>query len=209
MSTAAHPDIEELLRRAARGDQSAVAALLQRHRQRLGHMVSVHMAPEVSARFAASDVIQDALLDAHRKLPEYLQQRPVPFYVWLRQITWEQLMRYHRRHLEVQARTVHREEKIPLEAFESSVAQLADSLVDGASSPSGRFLRAESSRRVRAALDAMSIRDREVLVLRFVEDLSQAEAAAVLEISEGAVNMRQLRALRRLRTILEEEKRTS
>jgi len=204
-STGHDADLEQLLQRASSGDQRAVALLLKRYRRRLCHMVAIHMAPRVTARFSASDVVQDALLDAHCKLADYLQRRPLPFYVWLRQLTWEQLIRFHRRHMDVGARSVEREEMLPLEAFESSVAQLADRLADGGSSPSGRLLRSESRLRVRAALMKLCPADREVLVLRFVEDLTRIEAAAVLAISEGALNMRQLRALRRLRMLLAEE----
>jgi RNA polymerase sigma-70 factor (ECF subfamily) len=198
------PDTDELLRRADEGDRSAVDALLDRHRPRLLKLVSIHMDPRTVSRFDPSDVVQDALIEAQRQLPEYLRDRPLSFYPWLRRLAWEQLVRYHRRHIRVQARSVTREVRASFDLYEHSALRLASELVDCATSPSGRFLRAESQRRVRDALRRLAANDREVLVLRFLEGLSQREAGDVLGITEGAVNMRQLRALQRLQRLLDE-----
>src|SRR5205823_607283 len=84
-------------------------------------------------------------------------------------------------------------------------ASLAQGLSASATSPSRRLLREELRDRVRAALGCLEPRDREVLVLRYLEGLSNDEAAAVLGIGESAAGMRHLRALERLRALLGEE----
>ena len=196
MNASCEPDTEELLDRASGGDRMAVAALLQRHRDRLKRMVAIHMDQSRAARFDPSDVVQDALVDAQRELAAYLRDRPLPFYPWLRQLTWEQLLRYHRRHVHAQMRSVKREQDPGDELPEHARRQLADYLVESMTSPSVRFVRDELYQRVMKALASLSDNDREVLTLRFLERLSQQEAAAVLGITEGSVNMRQLRASR-------------
>ncbi len=204
MREPAAPDTEELLDRADRGDEGAVELLLDRHRDRLRRMVAIHMDRRVRARFDPSDVVQEALLDAQRELCRFLRERPLPFYPWLRQLTWDQLVRFHRCHVHAKMRSVTREASPTFQLPDHSEIQLADQLVQGATGASGRFLREESRRRVRSALLRLPAIDREILTLRFLEQLSQAEAAAVLGVTEGAVNMRQLRALKRLRTMLDQ-----
>jgi RNA polymerase sigma-70 factor (ECF subfamily) len=199
------PDTEELLRRAGQGDRDARQSLLGRHRERLTQMVAVRIDRRLAARVDPSDVVQDALLDAAQQLSDYLRQRPLPFYPWLRQLAWERLIELHRRHMHAQRRSVTREESLAPHLSDESAMQLADRVLARQSSPSDRAVRSELRLRVRAALDRLSERDREVLVLRHLEQLSTKESAAVLGISEGSFKTRHLRALVRLRALLEVE----
>jgi RNA polymerase sigma-70 factor (ECF subfamily) len=202
-----HPalDTDELLRRAQNGDDHARQNVLVRHRERLKHMVAVHMDRRLAARVDPSDVVQEALLDAARGLDEYLRQRPVPFYPWQRQLAWERLIELHRRHLHSQKRSVRREQPLAPHLSDESAQQLAEHVLARQSSPSQRAIRSELRSRIRAALDQLGERDREVLVLRHLEQLSTRETAAVLGITEGAVKTRHLRALERLRVLLESQ----
>jgi RNA polymerase sigma-70 factor (ECF subfamily) len=199
------PDTDELLRRAEQGDGQARQAVLVRHRERLKQMVAVHLDRRLAARIDPSDVVQEALLDAAQGLDEYLRQRPVPFYPWLRQLAWERLIELHRRHLHAKRRSVKREEPLALHLSDESAQQLAERVLSRQSSPSDRAIRSELRSRIRAALDRLGERDREVLVLRHLEQLSTRETAAVLGISEGSVKTRHLRALERLRLLLGSE----
>jgi RNA polymerase sigma-70 factor, ECF subfamily len=192
----------ELLDRAAEGDSSARAELLTRHRGRLRQMVAVHIDRRVAARVDPSDVVQEALLDAAQELPEYLLRRPIPFYPWLRQLAWERLLELHRRHILAQKRSVQREEPRGFHLPDESALDLADRLVAGGGSPISHLLVQEQRERVRRALKELGPRDQEILVLRHLEQLSIAEIAAVLNISEGAVKTRLLRALVRFRELL-------
>jgi RNA polymerase sigma-70 factor (subfamily 1) len=143
-------------------------------------------------------------MDAAKRLPEFLRKRSVPFYPWLRQIAWERLVDLHRRHIQAKARSVMREERFHMPLPDRSSIQLADRLVASGTNPSVRLVRQELRERVRAALKALPERDRELLVLIYMEQLSAREVGAVFGISEGAVNMRHLRAVERLRALLDE-----
>src|SRR5262249_35429659 len=115
-----------------------------------------------------------------------------------------QLVRVHRRHVQARRRSVAREQEwLPLP--DESAMQLADRLADRANNPSGRLRRIEERMRVQAALARLADRDREVLVLRYLEHLNTREIADVLGLAESGVKARQLRAVQRLRDLLAEE----
>ncbi len=201
--TDADNETDDLLERAGRGENDARQRLLDLHRERLRHMVAVRLDRRVAARVGASDVVQEALADAARKLDDYLRERPLPFYPWLRRLAWERLVKLHHRHIGAEKRSVAREEPAPLP--EESAVELARRLVSPDTSPSREAVRREMQGRVQEALAQLPWRDREVLVLRYLEQLSTAEVAAVLEITPGAVKLRHLRALERLRQLLGDE----
>src|SRR6516162_5862921 len=107
---ATQPDTDELLRAAEPGDGSARHRLLARHRSRLRQMVAVHLDRRLAARIDPSDVVQETLMDAARDLPDYLRERPLPFYPWLRQLAGERLAKFHERHLRTDKRSVTHEQ---------------------------------------------------------------------------------------------------
>jgi RNA polymerase sigma-70 factor (ECF subfamily) len=191
----AGPDTDQLLEQAGQGDDQARQQLLARHRRRLHRMVAAHLDRRLAARVDPSDVVQEALDDAARKLDGYLRQRPLPFYPWLRRLAWERLVKLHRRHLRAHRRSVEREEPGVLALPDESAVQLANCLIDLRSGPGERLLREELRSHVRAALDRLPANDREVLVLRYLEQLRNDDIAAILGISVGAVKVRHVRAL--------------
>jgi RNA polymerase sigma-70 factor (ECF subfamily) len=199
MPNQADLDTEQLLDAAGRGDEQARDRLLGRHRTRLRQMVAVRLDRQLSARVDPSDLVQDTLAEADRRLPEYLRERPLPFYPWLRQIAADRLADARRRHLHAGRRSVRREE--PAGLPEESALELAGRLAAG-TGPSAGLRREERRARVRAALGRLPERDREVLVLRYLEQLSTAEAAAATGVSEGALKMRLLRALQRMQELM-------
>ena len=199
------PDTDALLEQVSQGDRLARDQLLARHRQRLRKMVALHMDRRLARRFDPSDVVQEALAEAARRLPDYLKRRPMAYYPWLRQLTWAKLLVLHERHVGIGKRSMKREEAFQLSLPADSAWALAKRLIDTGTSPDARALRKELCQRVQAALDGLPERDREVLLLRYVEQLSTREVADVLGLSESAVKMRHLRALERLRAALDEK----
>jgi RNA polymerase sigma-70 factor (ECF subfamily) len=194
--TPASPDTDQLLDHAAHGDEQARQQLLMRHRDRLRRMVAFHLDRRLAARVDPSDVVQETLDTAARNLDEYLRNRPIPFYPWLRQLAWDRLVKVRRHHIYAGIRSVTREEPgLP----DESAGALASRLAASMSTPSMRVARAELLARVRDALTKLTERDREVLVMRYMEQLSTREIAAALGIREGAVRARHMRALDHLR----------
>jgi RNA polymerase sigma-70 factor (ECF subfamily) len=205
MLVAPDDDTELLLRRAGAGDRLARDRLLDRHRDRLRQVIAYRLDRRLAARVDPSDVVQEALADAARRLPAYLRERPLPFYPWLRQLALERLIELHRRHIHAQKRSITREAGQPLPLNDESATALAERLLAAGGNPVGELLRDELRGRVQAILDRLPERDREVLVLRHLDQLSVREMAAVLGIREGAVKTRHLRALQRFRELLGRE----
>ena len=196
---------EELLQPAAAGDQIALTRLLDRHREPLRRMIAVRLDRRLTARLDASDVVQEALADAGRKLNQYARERPLPFYPWLRRLAAERLAVAHRHHLKVAARTAGLERSTSPEPADGNNFNLIDRLAGSDTSPSGDLRRDEIRIRVRRALAAMGNGDREVLELRYLEDLPFAEIAVLLGISENAAKVRHFRALDRMRKSMDGE----
>jgi RNA polymerase sigma-70 factor, ECF subfamily len=196
------PDTEQLLNQVAGGNDEALQRLLRRHRKRLRHMIELRLDARLAARIDASDVIQETLLEATRQLAHYLENRPLPFYPWLRQIGMKRLSRLCERHFTAQRRSVYREQARDLPVSEHGLRSLAERFVCRGPSPSGIVASREQRQRVHVALAQLANNDRDLLVMRFLEHLSLPEIAAVFGISEGAMRVRQVRALQRLQRFL-------
>jgi RNA polymerase sigma-70 factor (ECF subfamily) len=192
------------LEAAARGDRAAWGAVLAGHRDRLRRMVALRLDRRLQGRIDPSDVIQDAYLEAARRLPEYLRESaPMPLFLWLRFLTAQALQALHRRHLGAQARDAGREisivgGRIP----QATSAALAAQLLGHDTRASQAAIRAERKLRLEEALNSMDPIDREVLALRHFEQLSNAECARVMELGESAATNRYIRALTRLMEFL-------
>jgi RNA polymerase sigma-70 factor, ECF subfamily len=198
------PTDRRLLERVARGDRPALDELLSRHRARLLRTVELRLDRRVRGRVDASDVIQDACVEACERIGEYQRDAAVPFFVWLRFLAVQKLGQIHRRELGVQARDATREIALGRGALpDASSAVLAEQLVGKLTGPSEAALRAERTLRLQEALERLQARDREVLALRHFEQLSNSEIAHVLGISESAACRRYVRGLQRLKAELE------
>jgi RNA polymerase sigma-70 factor (ECF subfamily) len=165
-------------------------------------MIAVRMDPRLAARIDPSDVVQEATAEADRKLSDYLRRRDCAFYPWLRKIAWERLVQLHRQHIHAQKRSIKRELRWNLNLPDESVMQLADRLEASGTSPSRHLMKDEIRQRVRAALEQLTSQNREVVVLRHLEQLALKDVAAVLSISESAVQSRYRRAIERLHDLL-------
>jgi RNA polymerase sigma-70 factor, ECF subfamily len=197
-------DTDELLRTASLGDEAARMQLLDRYRDRLRRMVAVRMDRRLASRVDPSDVVQEALAEAAHDLSDYLRNRPLPFYPWLRGVAWKRLVQLYRHHVIARRRSVDREQPVAPSLADASAHVLAvQALVAGGSSPSRTLIREELIDRVHASLDRLDPADRDLLVMRHLEGMTAAEVGAILGISEGAVRVRLVRALKRLRGLLD------
>jgi RNA polymerase sigma-70 factor (ECF subfamily) len=193
-------DLADLLERAAAGDTAAVAELLSRYRKRLKRMVRLRLSRHLQGRLDDSDILQEALLEAAKRLPEYLRDKPLPFFLWLRHLTGEKLIEAHRRHLGAKMRDAAQEVSLHRGAMPAaSSVSLAAQLLGRLTSPSQAAIKAETRLRVQEVLNSMDPLDREVLALRHFEQLNNAEVALTLGINESTASSRYLRALKRLK----------
>ena len=197
-------NMNELLSRVSAGSSGATQQLMQLHRGRLRRMVGARLDRRLRSRLDPSDVVQDVLLKATRRLVSYSRNPQLPFYVWLRQIAWDRLMELHRQHVSVEKRSVAREASFALPVSDESVDVLAEKLQGREVSPVTNTLRKEMQRRTREALDSLPGADCELLVMRYVEQMKLHEIAAQLSLSESATKSRHLRALDKLRTLLDD-----
>ena len=196
-------DDKVLLERALGGDCGALAELFERHRGRLEQMVRLRMDRRLQGRLDPSDVVQEAYLDVARRFREYAADPAVPFFLWLRFLTGQKLVDLHRQHLGTKMRNAGLEVSLYRGDFpRASSASLAELLLGRLTSASRAAIRAETQLRVQEALNSMDPIDREVLVLRHFEMLSNEETAQVLGLKRQAASNRHARALTRLKEIL-------
>ncbi len=186
----------------AGGDQ-ALADAMAEHAPRLRQMVQLRVDPRLSGRVDTDDVLQEAFLEARKRLPRYLAEPTVPLFVWLRGVVLETLIDFHRRHLGAKMRDAGQEVSLQRSlAPQASSAALAACLAGSLTSPSQAAIRAETARQIEQILDRMDEIDREVLVLRHFEQLTNDEVAAVLGVKKAAASRRYMRALDRFRAVL-------
>ena len=198
-------DTQGLLSCVEREGAAAEERLWARHRDPLRRMIAQRLGTALGRRVDASDVVQEVLLRASRRLGEYLRDPAMPFHLWLRQIALDQVIDAHRRHRVAARRSVDRERPLASAAFaDRSSLDLAAELRDPGITPAAAALRRELQCRFHAALGRLDEADREVLLMRHFEQLSNGDAARALGLSEAAAGMRHLRALRRLRALLGE-----
>jgi len=189
--------------RLREGDSQALAELFARERDRLWRMVSFRLAEPLRARLGPDDVLQEAFLDASQRLGHYKDCPGHSPFVWLRMVVNQTLVDLHRRHLGAQRREVGREVSLGSSPFaQTTSASVAIQLVGAFTSPSQAAVRAEAVGLVEQAIEQMDPIDREVLVLRHFEELTNTEVAETLGIEQKAASIRYVRALRRLKEIL-------
>jgi RNA polymerase sigma-70 factor (ECF subfamily) len=165
-------------------------------------MVTFRLDDRLRGRVAASDVLQEAYIDALKRLPHYQADPSMPFFLWLRWVTTQRLIEVHRQHLGARIRDAGRE--VPIDRGGGPAASSARmvELIGDLTSPSQAALRAETMGQLQEALDGLDPMDREVLALRHFEELSNQETASVLGIQPAAASKRYVRALERLRDAL-------
>jgi len=196
-----------LLQAAREGDPDAVNKLLDRHRKGIRRLVELRLDRKVQRRVDVSDVVQEVLVEAIGRLDKYLDDPVMAFHLWLRQIAWDHIIDTYRRHRVIAKLNMDREQPIAggTGAVDESSVDLAIQLCDPALTPAAVATQREIAARVEAAIDRLDDADREVILMRHYEHLSNLEIAEVLGLNAPAASMRYLRAVRRLRTVLEQD----
>ncbi|HEV3344391.1 MAG TPA: sigma-70 family RNA polymerase sigma factor [Pirellulales bacterium] len=195
--------IDALIERAARGDEQALGELFSRYRERMKQMVKLRLDRRLAGRVDPSDVVQDAFVEASKRLPDFARKKELPLLLWLRLVTGEKLIDLHRTHLGTKMRDAGLEVSLYRGALpEASSVMLASQLLGQLTTPSQAVVRAEVRLQVQTALNSLGPLDREVLALRHFEQLNNEETALVLGIRKSAASHRYVRAVVRLKEIL-------
>lgn len=196
-------ETDRMLEEARDGKPGAVDKLLTEFREPLRRVIDLRLDPAIARRVDASDIVQDVLIEANQRLIDYLKKPDMPFHLWLRHLAQDRIIDTHRRHRLAQRRSVDREQAIVRAAWadESSVSLVAQ-LIDTEATPATEAIRQELQRKLATAIDQLSEDDREIVLMRHHELLSNQEVAEALKLTEAAASMRYLRALRRLRAVL-------
>jgi RNA polymerase sigma-70 factor (ECF subfamily) len=192
------PEIEDLLHRIQAGDRQAFELLFARHQAYLHRLVELRLDPRLRSRLDASDIIQEAHLEALNRLTAYLERPTLPFRLWLRQITFDRALKARRHHLGAARRALSREVQLP----ERSSLLLAQRLLASGSTPSQQLNHQELARRVRQAVEHLPEADREMVLMRHFEGLSNQEVACLLGLDPATASKRHGRAMLRLHRIL-------
>lgn len=184
------------------GNPDAIAEVFSHHRDKLQRMVRFRLDRRLYGRVDTADVLQDVWLETSRRIEDYTSNPAVPFFVWVRQLAYQIIIDLHRKHLGAQKRNISQEVSIAKSNCDTSVS-IAAQLAGNLTSPSNVAMRGERLAQLREALDGMDEVDREVLALRHFEELGNNEVAEILGIQKTAASNRYVRALKRLKQVLE------
>jgi RNA polymerase sigma-70 factor (ECF subfamily) len=196
---------QELIDNAKAGQADAAGQLLDRHRESLRRMIELRLDRKIKQRIDASDIVQEVMIEANRRLQTYLDDPVMPFHLWLRQMARDRIIDAHRRHRGSVKRSVDREQAmVAPAALDRSTMELAAQLCDPELTPAAAATMHELQRRFQAALETMDDHDREIVLMRHFEQLSNQDVAKALGLTEPAASMRYLRAIRKLRKMLAE-----
>ena len=196
---------ETLLDAARAGDPDAVNRLLEKHRGPVRRLVQIRLDRKVQQRVDVSDVVQDVMIEASGRLAKYLDNPAMAFHLWLRQIAWDRIIDTYRRHRVSAKRNMDREQPMAMPGgADHSTIELAAQLCDPGLTPAAAATQREIVSKVEAVIELLGDQDREIILMRHYEHLSNLEIAEVLNLNPPAASMRYLRALRRLRELLEE-----
>lgn len=194
---------EDLRDRLERGDEQALAALFEQHRERLWRIVNFRLDHRLQGRVDPDDVLQESYLAAAQRIGHFKSFESRSPFLWLRLVVNQTLVDAHRRHLGAGMRDAGRE--IALEGFaypQATSVSLAIHLIGSLTSPSRVAMRGEVLERIEKSIEEMETIDQEVLALRHFEELTNNEVAEVLKIQPKAASIRYIRAVQRLRGIL-------
>jgi RNA polymerase sigma-70 factor (ECF subfamily) len=168
-------------------------------------MIELRLDRKIKQRIDASDIVQEVMIEANRRLQTYLDDPVMPFHLWLRQMARDRIIDAHRRHRGSVKRSVDREQAmVAPAALDRSTMELAAQLCDPELTPAAAATMHELQRRFQAALETMDDHDREIVLMRHFEQLSNQDVAKALGLTEPAASMRYLRAIRKLRKMLAE-----
>ena len=190
----------ELLDQVRAGDSDAVNRLIDRHRDSVHRLVQMRLDQKIKQRVDVSDVVQDVMIEASRRLEDYLANPVMAFHLWLRQIARDRMIDAHRRHRGSARRSVDKEQSLAVpQNCDQSAVDLVMQIKDDQLTPVASALQKEMAQKVEHAISHLPDQDAEILIMRHYEQLTNQEVAQLLDLTEPAASMRYLRAVRKLK----------
>jgi RNA polymerase sigma-70 factor (ECF subfamily) len=190
----------DLRRRAQERGVEALKDSFARHAERLRRMVRLRLDRKLREKVRDSEVIEASYVEASRRLPRYLEEGDLPVFLWLRSVTGEVLLEIHRKHLGSSVKDGARTVVLSGRAMpEVKSTDLAAQLLGKHSFPSIAAMETVERLQFEDALDAIEENDRQVLILRHFERLSNSETARELGIEESSASKRYIRAILKLK----------
>ena len=207
MSEVLMSEVDESHLKLLRETGSAAAAeLFEQEREKLMRFVMHRMDQRLLTRIDFEDVLQEAQIVIVKRYEDWVANPAVPIFIWMRSLTGQVLIDLHRKHLHMKIRDINREvsleKRLP---FQSSANGLQQLLAASGTSPSMAAIRDEEAQRLQRALERLSDLDREILVLRHLEQLRNSEVAQILGIDKSAATKRYVRALAKLGALINQQ----
>jgi RNA polymerase sigma-70 factor, ECF subfamily len=193
-------DLSDLIAQAQQRDERALAQLLQAHSQRLIESIRGELGDRLRQRLESQDVMQQVFLDALHNIDRFVNRGHDSFFAWLRRIALNRICDADRMAFQTAKRGG--EVRAADVAGNQSMAPLLEALAETVSTPSGAVASAEEERRLERAIGQLNDDQRRGIELRYLQQLNVTDAAAKMDRSERAVRSLCVRALIRLRELL-------
>ncbi len=191
-------ETERLLCEVKAGNKDALNSLIEQERDYLRRLIDLRLEPGLRVRVDPSDVIQETMIVVSRRIDDFLRRRPTTFRLWVRRKALERIIEARRRH-----QAAKRSFKNEFHLSDASSMLLAKRWA--AQTPSQIVQHREEAEQIRRAVQELDEPDREVLLLRHVEVLSNNEIAQVLGVAVETASRRYGRAVRKLAELLLKE----
>lgn len=196
--------ISDLIRKARKHEPGALDRLMESHRQYHKLLARTGISASLQGKADPSDLVQETFLKAHQHFQQFRGRSEAELTAWLRRILARNLADLTRRYHLAESRRAGRERSLE-QLLDASSEALDNLLADAAGSPSASAQRRELSVVLANALAQLSDEQREVIVLRSLEERDWPEVARRMGRSAGAVRMLWVRALKRLRPLIERQ----
>lgn len=194
-----NPEHESLLTQATRGDESAIARLLEEYLPRVRGFIRLHMNDGLRARESSSDLVQAVCVDLLRRQEDFEYRGEAEFRSWLFQAALNKVRERQRFWLS-NKRDLRRDHVERPSADTVSLGEVYKTF----GTPSRQMMAAEHMTRLERAFDQLPEHYREVVTLARIVGLPHDEIAAKIGKSVGATRQILGRALIQLADLLDD-----
>lgn len=194
-----------LFQKARVGGAAELGNLLNQYSNYLKVLARTQLDKRLQRRVSPSDIVQEAMLEAHRDFEKFRGKSLGEFVAWLRRILVNNLIRASEQHLHAGKRDVRREVSLRDigRSIEQSASRLEDIVASDRASPSSEVFRHERLAMLSDAISGLTREQQQVIMLRHMEGRPFAEIAIQLQKSAGACRMLWLRGMDQLQQVLQ------